>query len=75
VGGLWWKGANRAGGVASFLVGAGSHLVFHFNPGAPSFAAILLALPASALAMALGGRMGRPDPPERLAAVTRLHQG
>jgi SSS family transporter len=75
VGGLWWKGANRAGGVASFVVGAGSYLVLHFSPGTPSFAAVLIALPASAIAMALGGRMGRPDPPERLAAVARLHQG
>lgn len=72
--GLWWKRANLAGGVASLLVGVGTYLVVQYTPGTPPLSAILFALPASALAMWLGGRFGLPGNDEILASVAKLHQ-
>ncbi|TNF25144.1 MAG: sodium:solute symporter family protein [Deltaproteobacteria bacterium] len=72
--GLWWRRANLAGGVAALVVGAVVYLTVQLVPGTPKLSAILFALPASALAMVLGGFFGRPDPAERLAAIAALHQ-
>ena len=74
IAGLWWRRANRLGGTASFLVGSLVYLIVQFTPGTPKMSAILFALPASVLAMWLGGRFGAPDPEERVDAVGRLHQ-
>ncbi len=72
IAGLWWRGANLAGGVASLLTGSGVYLALQFTPGMPPLSAILFALPASATAMWLGGRYGHVDPAERTAAVDAL---
>jgi len=72
--GLWWRRANLAGGVAALVAGAVVYLSVQLAPGTPPLSAILFALPASAIAMALGGFIGRPDPPERLAAIAALHE-
>jgi len=73
LGGLWWKGANRAGGVAAFLTGAVVYLVVQFTPGSPPLSAILFALPASTFALYAGSRLGRPDPAALHAHVAALH--
>lgn len=75
VAGLWWRGANRLGGAAAVLVGATVYLVVQFTPGTPPLSAILFALPASALALVLGSRIGPAEAPERIAEVERLHRG
>lgn len=73
IAGLWWSRANLAGGVAALLTGAVVYLAVHFTPGAPPLSAILAALPASAAAMWAGGIFGRPERPEMLAEIARLH--
>jgi sodium/pantothenate symporter len=74
IAGLWWRGANRTGGALAFGVGTVVYLTMQFMPGTPPFSAILFGLPASALAMWLGGTFGPADPPERLEAVAQLHR-
>ena len=73
VGGLWWKRANLAGGIAAFLVGIGVYVVMIFLPDVPRRSGILLALPASTLAMWLAGTFGRSETPTMIDAVERLH--
>jgi Na+/proline symporter len=73
IAGLWWKRANLAGGLASLLVGPATYLIVHFTPGAPPLSAILVALPASALAMWLGGRLGAAPAAAILDRVESLH--
>ncbi len=74
VAGLWWKRANTAGGVAAILVGAAVYLVLQLGHLAAPLSAILYALPASALAMWLGGRVGPAVPDDMVSAVTDLHR-
>jgi SSS family transporter len=74
VAGLWWKKANRAGGLAALVTGTLVYAVLQFRlidvPASP----ILVALPASALAMWMGGRMGAPEEPMMLEEIGRLHE-
>lgn len=76
VAGIWWRRANRAGGVAAFVVGAGLYLALQLGGGGlvPPLSAILFALPASALAMAIGGRLGAAESAAKLDAVAALHR-
>ena len=74
IAGLWWRRANLVGGVAALVVGVAVYLTAHFAPGTPPLAAILYALPASAAAMWVGGRVGAPDRPQLLNEIERLHQ-
>ena len=74
VAGLWWKRANRLGGVLSIVVGAATYLIAQFAPGLPPFTAILVALPASASVMWAAGRFANADPVERIEAVAELHR-
>ena len=71
IAGLWWKRANLVGGVAALLTGS---LLYLYLELATSLPAILIALPASAVAMWIGGRVGAPEKPEMLEAIYRLHQ-
>ncbi len=71
VAGLWWKRANLVGGVAALLTGS---LLYLYLELATSLPAILIALPASAVAMWIGGRVGAPEKSEMLEAIYRLHQ-
>jgi Na+/proline symporter len=73
IAGLWWKKANLSGGIASLLTGAAVYLIVQFMPGTPPLSAILFALPAGCLAMALFGRFGKPNSPEMILAVEKLH--
>lgn len=74
IAGLWWTRANLAGGLASLLTGTLAYLVVHFGWLLPSLSPILVALPASALAMALGGRFGAPESPRMIEEIARLHE-
>jgi sodium/pantothenate symporter len=73
VAGLWWKKANLAGGLAALVTGAVVYGLLQFGlitlPASP----ILVALPASALAMWIGGRLGAPEKPVMLEQIGRLH--
>jgi sodium/pantothenate symporter len=73
IAGLWWKRANRAGGVASLVVGAGSYalaLTGNLDVGLPP---IVVSLSASALAMAAGGLLGAPETREMCEEIAALH--
>ena len=73
VAGLWWKRANRAGGVAALVAGAGGYglaLSGAIDPGVPP---IVLALAASALGMAAGSRFGAADEPGMVERIAALH--
>lgn len=74
IAGLWWKKANVAGGTASLLMGTIVYAVVQFTPGTPPMSAILLALPASALGMAVFSRFGQPNQPETRDNIQKLHQ-
>ncbi|MDZ7369364.1 MAG: sodium:solute symporter family protein [candidate division KSB1 bacterium] len=71
--GLWWKKANLAGGLASMTIGFSFYLFFHFSRLTPPLSAILLALPASAMAMIIGGNWGKPVEAKIIQAVEKLH--
>ena len=86
IGGLWWKRANLAGGVAAFVVGVAVYAAMVLMPYAamvlmpdvpmpdvPKRAGILVALPASAAAMWLAGILGKAETPTMIEAVERLH--
>jgi len=74
VAGLWWKRANRMGGVASMALGAAVYLWVQNIPEAPPLSAILFALPASALAMWACSVFGTPDSESHIEAIGKLHQ-
>lgn len=74
IAGLWWKKANLSGAIAALGVGLCVYLVGHFAPGSPPLSAILFALPSSALAMWLFSKFGRPNPPQLIEAVLKLHK-
>jgi sodium/pantothenate symporter len=75
IAGLWWRRAIVAGGVAALVAGALTYLAAHFTPGMPPLSAILFALPASAVAMWLGGTLGRPEQATMLREIEQLHCG
>ena len=77
IAGLWWRRANLTGGVLALVTGAATYVLALPQIGVLAFAPspILVALPASAVAMAVGGALGPEDPAERLDRVARLHVG
>ena len=73
VAGLWWKRANRAGGVAALLMGSGFYaasLAGWIDFGLPG---IVVSLSASALAMAAGGFLAGPETSEMRERIAALH--
>jgi len=73
IAGLWWKRANRAGGVAALVAGAGTYalcLTGSVDLGLPP---IVVSLSASALAMAAGGLFGAPETREMREQIAALH--
>jgi SSS family transporter len=73
IAGLWWKRANRIGGVASLIAGAGTYalaLSGQLDLGVPP---IVTSLAASALAMGVGGLVGPPDSAEMREQIEALH--
>ena len=73
IAGLWWKRANMAGGVASLVVGALTYILVQFSVIDVGLTPILVALPASAVAMIAGAHLGAPDDAEMLAQIEALH--
>jgi SSS family transporter len=73
IAGLWWKQANRTGGVAAVLAGAvvyGLGVFGAINIGIPP---VVVALLASVLGMLLGGLYGAPEKSEKIAEIESLH--
>jgi sodium/pantothenate symporter len=73
VAGLWWKKANVAGGVAALLTGTVVYALVQFEVIPSPLSPILAALPASVLAMWIGGRFGKPEAVEMVETVAHLH--
>ncbi len=74
VAGLWWKRANLAGGVGSFLCGTGVYVAsVVLSDALPKRSGILIALPVSCLVMWLCGRYARRDPASIIEGVAQLH--
>ena len=74
IAGLWWKKANRAGGLAALVTGTLVYAVTQFGLIDLPLSPILAALPASALAMWAGGRFGTPEETGMLQQIARLHE-
>ncbi len=74
IAGLWWKRANLVGGVSSLSVGALSYGLVQSGILGIGIAPILVSLPASALAMVLGGMLGRRDSRDMLDSIEKLHK-
>ncbi len=74
IGGLWWKRANRTGGVAAIITGAFLYAILVSGVVDLSVAPIIVALPGSAIAMILGGWFGDPEKPSMIAAIGKLHE-
>ena len=73
IAGLWWKSANRAGGVAALVAGSGTYgltLGGVLDFGLPP---IVVSLAASALAMAVGGLLGARESAEMREQIAALH--
>jgi len=73
IAGLWWKKANRIGGVLALVVGALTYVLVHFQILPLGIAPILASLAVSALAMAAGGLLGPPESREMIEAIEKLH--
>ncbi len=74
IAGLWWKRANRTGGVAAVVAGAvvyGLGVFGGINVGVPP---VVVALLASASGMILGGLFGTPETSEMIAEIESLHK-
>jgi Na+/pantothenate symporter len=70
---LWWKRANRAGGVSALVAGVGTYgltLGGVVDLGLPPIAA---SLTASALAMTAGGLFGARETSEMREQIAALH--
>ncbi len=78
VAGIWWKRANLLGGVLALVLGALTYVVIygfgHFGILDVGLSPILVALPASAVAMLIGGLVGRPESDAMLEQVAGLHR-
>ena len=78
VAGIWWKRANLLGGVLALVLGAVTYVVIygfgHFGILDVGLSPILVALPASAVAMLIGGLFGRPESDAMLEQVAGLHR-
>jgi sodium/pantothenate symporter len=73
IAGLWWKRANRTGGIAAVVAGAvvyGLGVFGGINVGVPP---VVVALLASASGMILGGLIGTPETSEMIAEIESLH--
>jgi sodium/pantothenate symporter len=73
IAGLWWKRANRLGGVAALVTGAITYVLVYFDVIRVGVAPVLAALLVTAMAMALGGVFGRAESAEMLSQIEALH--
>jgi sodium/pantothenate symporter len=74
IGGLWWKRANRTGGIAAVIAGAFLYAFAMSGVVDMGVAPIIIALPGSAIAMILGGLYGAPEKPSMIAEIGKLHE-
>jgi sodium/pantothenate symporter len=74
VAGLWWKRANLAGGISALVTGALLYALIQVGIINIPISPILVALPASGLAMWAGGRLGAPESPDMVEQIARLHE-
>ena len=74
IAGLWWKRSNLVGGVASLLTGTIVYVFTHLGIVDIGLSPILVSLPASAVAMLLGGLLGSPDSGTMLEQIESLHK-
>jgi Na+/proline symporter len=74
IAGLWWK-KRISLAVSRLQSGVIVYLFFQFSHWMPPLSAILLALPASALAMGIGSYAGKPVESEMINAIDVLHRG
>ncbi len=75
IAGLWWKRANRIGGVAALVAGAGTYALALTGAVDLGGSPIIAALAASLLAMVAGGFLGPPESDAMLDRVEDLHSG
>lgn len=73
IAGLWWKRANRTGGMAALVGGAVVYAMGVFGVIDIGVAPVVVALLASASGMILGGLFGAPETPEMIAEIKSLH--
>lgn len=73
IAGLWWRKANRIGGIAALVTGASTYVLVYFKVIQIGVAPVVAALIVSALAMALGGYLGRAETPQMLEQIEALH--
>ena len=73
IAGLWWRKANRVGGVAALVTGASTYVLVYFDVVDVGVAPVVAALLASTTAMALGGHFGPQESPQMLAKIEALH--
>lgn len=73
IAGLWWKRANRTGGVAALVAGAVVYGLGVFGVINIGVAPVIVALLASAVGMILGGLFGAPETSEMIAEIESLH--
>ena len=74
IAGLWGKRSNLVGGVASLLTGTIVYVLTHLGIIDIGLSPILVSLPASAVAMLLGGLLGSPDSGTMLEQIESLHK-
>jgi len=72
--GLWWRRANRAGGVLSITLGAMAYVATYFEWIDFNLPPIVLGLLAAAFGMLLGGLLGDRSSVELSDIVSELHQ-
>ncbi len=78
VAGIWWKRANLLGGVLALVLGAVTYVAIfffeHFAILDIGLSPILVALPAGAVAMLVGGLVGHPESDAMLEQIANLHR-
>jgi Na+/proline symporter len=73
IAGLWWKRANRTGGIAALVAGTAAY-VFTLTGVLPlGLPPIVVALSSSALAMLAGVHFGKPEAREMIEQIESLH--
>ncbi len=73
IAGLWWKRANRLGGVAALVAGVAVYALTLTGLVDLGLAPIVVALTASTVAMVIGSLAGAADDDALLTAVAALH--
>ncbi|MEJ2085079.1 MAG: sodium:solute symporter family protein [Acidobacteriota bacterium] len=72
--GLWWRRANRAGGVLSIALGAMTYVVAYFDWVDLGLPPIVLGLLMAAIGMLAGGLLGDRSSVELSERISGLHQ-